>query len=155
MLRVFDIIEKYAQMAGLDLPAHQIRLIEDELVGRLKLRWNDIEYACMHVAYSGGDFTLKNILFALPGAWPRPEEARAMLYYADNIPTLAADVADTYYAFGWNTEEAFLEKYERAVLGAWARGEVYAKWITRSEWAHRNNKIYREYLANRTYKHRG
>jgi hypothetical protein len=134
MLRVFDIIETYAKMAGLDLPAHQIRLIEEELIGRLKLRWHDVSHACRHVVLSGQDFILKNILFAVPDAWPRPEEALATVSHADNFPSLATEIADMYGVLGKEQEQVFLASYEKLVLKAWANGEVRAKWVSKSEW---------------------
>lgn len=140
MLRVSDLIEACAKMTGQELPSYQIRLIEEELVSRLKLRWDDIEHACRHVAYGGKELTLKNILFAIPGAWPRPEEAKAMLFYADNIPTLAVEVADIYGVFGKDVDQAFIESYEKLVLRAWANGEVRAKWVTRNEWVNEFQK---------------
>jgi hypothetical protein len=121
-------------MAGLDLPAQQIRLIEDELIGRLKLRWHDISHACRHVVLSGQDFTLKNILFAVFDAWPRPEEAMALVLHADNFPSLATEIADMYGALGKDQEQVFLESYEKLVVKAWANGEVRAKWVSKSEW---------------------
>jgi hypothetical protein len=136
MLRVFDIIETYAKMAGLDLPAQQIRLIEEELIGRLKLRSYDIIRACGRVVLSGQDFTLKNILFALPDAWPRPEEALAAVLHADSFPLLATEIADMYGALGKDQEQeqVFCASYEKLVLKAWANGEVRAKWVSKSEW---------------------
>jgi hypothetical protein len=134
MLRVFDIIETYSKMAGLDLSAQQIRLIEEELIGRLKLRWHEVSHACRHVVLSGQDFTLKNILFALPDAWPRPEEALATVLHADSFPSLATEIADMYGALGKDQEQVFLESYEKLVLKAWANGEVRAKWVSKSKW---------------------
>jgi hypothetical protein len=133
MLRVSGLIDAYAKMTGNELPSYQIRLIEEELVGRLQLGLNDIAHACRHVAYSGKELTLKNLLFAIPDAWPRAEEAKAMLFYADKIPTLAVEVGDIYGLFGRDADQAFIESYEKLVLQAWANGEVRAKWVTRDE----------------------
>jgi hypothetical protein len=129
---VSDLITQYAKLNGHELPSGQVRLLEVELVERLKLTLDDIRAACMSVAYSGKEMSLRNILFSIPGAWPEPAETLGMLWHSMRIPSLAVHALKPFGAqFEKYIGEAFMISYERLVVHAWLNGEVRAQWIGR------------------------
>jgi hypothetical protein len=134
MSDISDLVIQCSKLTGRELPSCQVRLLEQELVERLGLTSDDVRAACMSIAYSGKDVSLRNILFSIPGAWPEPSEALGMLWRAPRVPSLAVQALKP---FGAQDDEPireyFLIAYERLVVNAWLEGKVRAEWLTRDE----------------------